>query len=235
MNWNVFIDFDGTIAVPDTTDLILERFADPQWLEVESLWKAGLIGSRECMARQVAMIRATEPELDAFIAEVTVDPHFSAFIADCKARALPVKIVSDGLDRVIKAVLTRLGHGDLPIAANALRYVGDGRWQLAAPFANADCRSASGTCKCAVAAAFNQNAGLKLLIGDGRSDECLAEEADFVFATSKLVRHCEDNALPHLAFTDFAQARGHLAMLLDAAVEAMPVDAGASDEMIAAA
>lgn len=215
MNWRVFIDFDGTIAIPDTTDLILERFADSDWMEVESLWKAGFIGSRECMARQVSMIRATEAEMDDFIAAVKVDAGFSAFIADCKARKLPVKIVSDGLDRVVKAVLARIGHADLPVAANALSYLGDSRWQLTAPFANEGCRSASGTCKCAVAASAPPGYGLKLLIGDGRSDQCLAEEADFVLAKDALVRHCQDNALPHLAFTGFDEARLHLAMLLE--------------------
>lgn len=215
MTWRVFIDFDGTIAVPDTTDLILERFADSEWLDVEALWKAGFIGSRECMARQVGMIRATEAELDGFIADVTIDRHFSGFVADCVARGLPVKIVSDGLDRVVKSVLARIGHGDLPVAANALTCIGDSRWQLASPFADADCRSASGTCKCAVAALSPPGFGLNLLIGDGRSDHCLAQEADFVFAKDSLLGHCVDNGLPHLPFTTFAQARKNLETLLD--------------------
>ena len=106
-----------------------------------------------------------------------------------------------------------MGHADLPVAANSLVHLGEGRWSLSAPFANANCHSASGTCKCAVAASACGDAALKLLIGDGRSDECLAREADFV-------QHCEENGLPHLAFRDFAEARGHLAMLLDAPVEA---------------
>ena len=220
MAWRVFIDFDGTIAVPDTTDLILGRFADPAWLEVEALWKAGLIGSRECMARQVGMIRATRREMDDFIDTVVVDPGFSAFIADCKARGLLVKIVSDGLDRVVKSVLERIGHGDLAVAANALAYLGEGRWELSAPFSHPDCRSASGTCKCAVAA--QQHGRFDLLVGDGRSDQCLAEAADFVFAKDGLVRHCRDNALPHVAFHSFADLRAPLAMLLELPVMAFP-------------
>ena len=218
MNWRVFIDFDGTIAVPDTTDLILGRFADPAWLEIESLWKAGLIGSRECMARQVGMIRATRAQLDAFIATVHVDPGFSAFLADCKARGLPVKIVSDGLDRVVKSVLERIGHGDLAVAANALTYLGEGRWELSSPFSDPGCSSASGTCKCAVAA--NMGQGFDLLIGDGRSDQCLSEEVDFVFAKDSLVRHCRDNAVPHVAFGGFADLHRPLAALVNLPVTA---------------
>jgi 2-hydroxy-3-keto-5-methylthiopentenyl-1-phosphate phosphatase len=43
----VFVDFDGTISLEDTTDVILERFADPEWRKVEAEWLAGIIGSRE--------------------------------------------------------------------------------------------------------------------------------------------------------------------------------------------
>src|SRR5258708_36358064 len=60
----MFVDFDGTIALEDTTDVILERFALPEWRVVEADWVAGLIGSRECLARQVDMIRARPDDLD---------------------------------------------------------------------------------------------------------------------------------------------------------------------------
>lgn len=213
MNWRVFIDFDGTISIPDTTDLILERFADPAWREVEALWRAGLIGSRECMSRQVAMIRASRDEMDAFIDTVEVDPGFSAFVRDCEARGLPVMVASDGLDRVVRAVLARIGHGDLPVAANALHFLGADRWSLASPFARPDCRSASGTCKCAVAGAGRGR--FDLLIGDGRSDQCLALEADFVFAKHGLAAYCEDNAIAHAAFDQFADLHQPLALLAD--------------------
>jgi 2-hydroxy-3-keto-5-methylthiopentenyl-1-phosphate phosphatase len=61
----VFVDFDGTISLEDTTDVILERFADPEWRKVESEWLAGVIGSRECLARQIDLVRATPEELDS--------------------------------------------------------------------------------------------------------------------------------------------------------------------------
>ena len=73
---------------------------------------------------------------------------------------------------------------------------------------------------------FDHAGGPKLLIGDGRSDECLAGEADFVFATAKLLRHCQAHGLPHLAFQNFAEARGHLAMLMDLPVMAAETGAG---------
>ena len=58
----VLVDFDGTIAPIDTTDLLLERFAAPAWHDIEDDWKAGRIGSRECLVRQIDLVRATPAE-----------------------------------------------------------------------------------------------------------------------------------------------------------------------------
>ena len=69
---HVFVDFDGTIAPSDATDMLFEQFADPSWREVEEEWQAGVIGSRECMTRQVSLLRATPQELVAAAREVGV-------------------------------------------------------------------------------------------------------------------------------------------------------------------
>ena len=88
---SVLIDFDGTIALEDTTDLILERFADPLWRQVESDWVAGKIGSRECLSRQIDLVRASKSELDEFADGVVVDPAFGDFVV--AGRALGLRMV----------------------------------------------------------------------------------------------------------------------------------------------
>ena len=75
----LLVDFDGTIASVDTTDLLLERFAAPAWRDIEEDWKAGRIGSRECMVRQIDLVRASQPEMDEFVAGIEIDPEFPAF------------------------------------------------------------------------------------------------------------------------------------------------------------
>ena len=59
MNCHVFIDFDGTLAPGDPTDTLLAKFADPSWLDLEAEFKAGRMTSRECMARQFGLLRAS--------------------------------------------------------------------------------------------------------------------------------------------------------------------------------
>jgi 2-hydroxy-3-keto-5-methylthiopentenyl-1-phosphate phosphatase len=209
----VFVDFDGTISVGDTTDLILERFADPSWRTVEADWVAGRIGSRECLARQIDLIRAMPEALDAFARKSAIDPHFPAFAALCASHGLPLTVVSDGLDRVASAMLARAGLQP-PIIANHLDWVGADRWRLGFPHARGDCRAAAGHCKCATLDA--EPGSLRVLIGDGRSDFCAAATADLVIAKGALAIYCGNNRIPFEPFTHFADATAVLCRRLAA-------------------
>jgi 2,3-diketo-5-methylthio-1-phosphopentane phosphatase len=222
MHWQAIVDFDGTISRQDTTDQILETFAEPAWRAIEDEWLAGRIGSRDCMRRQVDLLRVTPAELDAFIADIEIDWGFSAFVRVCARHDIPVTVVSDGLDRTIRMVLTRAGLDYLPVVANHLEPIGGDRWRLSSPHAASHGDCASGTCKCAVADGLHRP--LTLLVGDGKSDHCVAAQADIVFAKKGLIAHCRDNALPHQPFTDFSQAVGLLESLLgaDAAIAVAP-------------
>ena len=208
----VLVDFDGTIATVDTTDRLLERFADTGWQDIEDEWKAGRIGSRECMVRQIALLRATPDELDQFVAGIEIDPAFPAFVALCRSRGLSVTVVSDGLDRTVGAVLAR--HGlDLPYRANQLEWLGGDRWRLLFPHGRADCRSLAGNCKCQFASA--PPGTVRVVVGDGRSDFCVAGQAELVLAKSALARHAAETGLTHFPFQSFAEATTLFASWLD--------------------
>jgi 2,3-diketo-5-methylthio-1-phosphopentane phosphatase len=199
----VFVDFDGTISLEDTTDVVLERFADPSWQKVEAEWLAGHIGSRECLKRQIELVRATPEELDALCEEIPLDPQFPELVALCRSHGIPVTVVSDGLDRQIKRMLSRM-NVDVPVLANRLTYAGDRRWTLEFPSANAGCEAGAGNCKCL--ALTKEPDTLRILIGDGRSDFCASETADFVLAKSALAEHCQTNGVPFIVFGNFAGA-----------------------------
>jgi 2-hydroxy-3-keto-5-methylthiopentenyl-1-phosphate phosphatase len=199
----VFVDFDGTISLEDTTDVILERFADPEWRKVEAEWLAGIIGSRECLSRQIDLVHASPDELDSVIEDVPLDPHFSELVALCRGHGVPLTVVSDGLDRIVTKMLTRAGI-DVPILANRLEWLGENRWRLAFPYEAGDCRSQAGHCKCR---ALAEEAGtISILIGDGRSDFCAAETADLVVAKGALAEHCQASGLAYIVFGNFAGA-----------------------------
>lgn len=223
MLWQALVDFDGTISCRDTTDAVLQRFAEPGWEAIEAEWEAGLIGSRECMERQVALLHVSPDVLDTFVASLDIDWGFASFVRLCQRRGVPVTVVSDGLDRTINTLLGRAGMGHVPVVANHLEPIGGDRWRMSSPHAAPGGACGSGTCKCRIASSLSRP--LTLLVGDGRSDFCLAGEADMVFAKKSLLTHCRENAVPHHPFADFSEAVSLLeAMLAGAAVPAPGLD-----------
>lgn len=216
MTINILCDFDGTIATQDVTDSLLSRFADPAWEAIEAEWKAGRIGSRECMTRQVSLLRATPEEMDRHLDGIELDRHFTGFVWLARTYGMPLTVVSDGLDYPIRALLDREGLGDLPIIANHLERVGTDRYRLTSPHAAPACHAASGTCKCAVASASETQT---VLIGDGASDFCAGATVDLVFAKASLLEHCRERGLPHVPCRNFAEAQTLLAALAEQRVQ----------------
>ena len=213
----VLLDFDGTIAPADTTDLLLERFAAPAWYDIEEDWKAGRIGSRECMVRQIDLVRATPAEMDAFIRSVEIDPGFRGFVDTFRRLGHTLFVLSDGLDRTIRSVFDRDGI-DVPYFANHLQWRGGDRWRLAFPHSKSACAVLAGNCKCTFADGWPRE--LNIVIGDGRSDFCLAERADLVLAKGALLEHCRKADLLHFGFENFDEATELLTGWLDARVAA---------------
>jgi 2,3-diketo-5-methylthio-1-phosphopentane phosphatase len=213
MDWQILCDFDGTISSEDVTDSLLSKFADPQWRTIEAAWQEGRIGSQECMSRQIDLIRATPNALLDCLMGVQLDPEFAEFVEFCRANFIPLTVVSDGIDFAIRFLLMRKGLDALPVKSNHIEHIVPNRYRLTFPHADLDCRSSSGTCKCAVARSAARGRRT-LLIGDGRSDFCAASAADMVFARGALLRYCIAEKLPHFACHDFREARHLLPMLV---------------------
>ena len=212
--WTILCDFDGTISTCDVTDALLERFARPGWERLEEEWRAGRIGSRDCMAGQVALFDASADELGALVDAMEIDPAFPAFVAAARAAGANLVVVSDGLHSVIARILANHGIGGLPIVANQLLQVNVREWQAEFPHGDTACRSGSGNCKCACARRHRESHRRTLLIGDGQSDFCAAGSVDFVFAKHKLLEHCRQAGLPHAPISGFDDAIALLPRLL---------------------
>ena len=214
---NIICDFDGTIALEDVTDSLLERFADPSWVHIEEQWLAGRFGSRECMARQVSLLEADCRELDRYLDTVEIDPAFPSFVEACERSGdIALNVVSDGIDYAVKRILANHALARLRVQANALIMLPGRRYRLEFPHSAADCGVQAGTCKCAIARndVMAPYSPATILIGDGTSDFCVASRADFVFAKDRLLAHCRANAIPHLPFDNFSDIERELAQVV---------------------
>ena len=200
---DVYVDFDGTIAPDEPTDLLFDRFADPSWRAIDRAWLEGRLTSAEATAQSVALLRATPEEIAEFLRAIPFDPHFPAFVDLCRRNGARVTVVSDGLDLVLRTVLGAAGI-ELPCFANQLVWLGGDRWEARFPFRRTNCAFQMGNCKCAhrrrAATALN------VMVGDGRSDFCIAQRCQLVIAKGSLLRRCRENGLPHLAMLHFADA-----------------------------
>ena len=215
----VFSDFDGTVTQADVTDEILTRLADPAWRGVEQEWLRGEIGSRECLERQMALVRASARELNALIDAVPVDPGFAEFYRFTEERALPFYVVSDGFDYVVQRVLSRSGvDGRLRnghhLYASQLRVRGR-RWLTAFPHPAAGCEHGCATCKAGVMKRLGRGHAPVIFIGDGLSDRFAVEEADLVFAKHELLRYCLGNGIAFDPFRTFADVQARLGRTVD--------------------
>ena len=197
------IDFDGTLSVKDTIDDMLEHFADPSWEDIEQSWLNGEINAVECMTQQVRMVKTDNITLESFFRGIQLDATFVPFYKHISQFA-KVAIVSDGLDHAVKVAMRNAAMPDIPVYANHLHFTPSGL-DISFPNKVEGCAGGNGTCKCAIAQNLALNAnGPVVLIGDGKSDACLASRADIVFAKGSLIKHCEKNAIQHHKFQTFA-------------------------------
>ncbi len=210
-----FLDFDGTIAADDVVDLVLERFADKAWKDVEKEWLAGRIGSRECLSRQIKLVQATPQELWSTVSKVKLDPYFVSFLKKAEELGVLVTIVSDGFDVFIEQVLKNnlqekpgLLKG-LPIYSNKLQKTKSGFEVIFGT--EAPCVHGCANCKALLIKKITSVDDHIFFVGDGFSDRYAAEQAHLTFAKGKLLDHCRENAIDHIAYKDFKKVEEWLA------------------------
>lgn len=216
----VFLDFDGTITCRDATDAILEAYADPLWQRIEDEWKRGLIGSRECLTRQMALVSATPAQIDSLLDTIEIDEGFVALLTACAARGVPVHVVSDGFDYCIRRILARprtslapLVRG-LEIVSSRLEYRG-ARWHASFTPRHAPCAHGCGTCKPEVMRLLNPDGRRTIFVGDGLSDRHAVAHADVVFAKNGLAAYCDAQLISHTRYEHLGAVAEYLGRLLE--------------------
>jgi 2,3-diketo-5-methylthio-1-phosphopentane phosphatase len=206
----VFLDFDGTISRVDVVDVLLERYADRDWLRVEQDWKNGRIGSRTCLARQMALVSATRAEVDGLLSTIDIDPGFVPLLDACTADGIRAHVVSDGFDYCIARILAQVpaSHQALldtvPVSASHLEPYGARGWRTGFPFPEGSCEHGCATCKPAVMRAMNAAGAVSIFVGDGLSDRYAAAAADVVFAKDTLAAHCAEHGIAFFPYETLA-------------------------------
>jgi len=212
--FEVYFDFDNTITEFDVLDDIIQRFSiNDDWQRAEEEWKSGLIGSRECLERQVSQVRISPEALQAYLRTVAVDPAFGPLVAFLRAQRIEPVILSDSFTALIAPILAHNQIDGLATFCNELRLEGD-RPLLSFPFFHAIC-SRAGNCKCSHLLRRDRPAGLrKIYIGDGRSDICPAGVCEILFAKGSLLEHYAPLRKDCVPFQTLGTVHAHLRELI---------------------
>lgn len=216
----VFLDFDGTISRADVVDAVLDRFADRAWTTVEEEWRAGRIGSRECLRKQMALVRATPSEIDALVGDIGLDAGFGSLLETCAAHRLRVHVISDGFDYCIERILKtapaplQQAIAGMRVCASHLEPAGASEWRVGFPYFADDCAHGCATCKPAVMAELNPAGAPSVFVGDGLSDRFAVRAADVVFAKEKLAAYCGEQSFGYVPYTTLADVAGEIDRLV---------------------
>lgn len=206
---SVFLDYDGTISAVDTGVHLLERLVGDSWREIEDLYERKVIGSRECMVRQWALLPTTEEHLlRSVAAEVPLDPDLGLLVDRLHDARAEVTVVSDGFGFYVWEPAISVGVPVMTAQAD---------WRtgtLVFPYRDDECPCADcGTCKQAPVRAATSRGRTTVFVGDGTSDRMVAPLVDLLYAKDSLARWCDDNEVPYRRFSSLRDVASDLGVL----------------------
>ncbi|KAI9179777.1 hypothetical protein H9P43_005107 [Blastocladiella emersonii ATCC 22665] len=207
----IFSDFDGTISTRDTGTVLIDAcMGKARRTALDKQIIKGTRSFRDAVAEMWASVDLTVDAAMELLKDVKLDAAFAPFLEFCDAKAIPVTVLSSGLDMLVKPMLARhLGE-----RAATLRTVvnrggvspADGRWTIEylddTPHGHdkaASIRSLTQTLTPPGATP------LVIFIGDGVSDIPGARASDRLYARRglDLERYCVANGIAHVAFDSF--------------------------------
>lgn len=210
----VFVDFDGTIMTQDTSD---ELFRTAGGFEENlALLKKKEINIFEYWKRFAESIskKFTLESLENYIVQFEPDNYFSTFYELCQAHSLPMTIVSDNFDLIVRKVLEHHKMKNISFYVNKLDFI-ENKFIPSFPFASEGCEeSTAAVCKRNIILNQIPDDAIVIYIGDGYSDYGAAEISDVIFAKKSLAKYCAEKRIPHHTFKTFFDIKQIIEKLL---------------------
>jgi 2,3-diketo-5-methylthio-1-phosphopentane phosphatase len=207
----VFVDFDGTIMLEDTTDVLFR--AAGGFEENLALLKNKEINIFEYWHRFAEGLseKFTPETLQEFVKQFEMDQYFPSFVEMLEFHSLPLAIISDNFTNIIQMVLDNYSLGDLKFFVNEMEY-NNGKFIPTFNHASEGCEeSFAAVCKRNIILNSIPDGALVVYVGDGFSDYGAADIADIIFAKSTLAKYCSENRIPHHQYKTFFDVK----MILD--------------------
>jgi 2,3-diketo-5-methylthio-1-phosphopentane phosphatase len=199
----VLCDFDGTVCTVDMGNEILNRFTDKGWAEIDRAYCADKIGSRDAYTQVASLFKGARLQMLEFVNTCErIDPYFAEFYQFCRDKGVDVKIVSDGLDFYIDAILKKHNLHVIEFFSNVVVFRDDTTLSIEFPRMNEQCEKC-GTCKKSVLREHRSDYDRVIYVGNGHSDVCPAKDADLVFAKEVLYEKCMQDGTACVHYENF--------------------------------
>ncbi|OPY30913.1 MAG: 2-hydroxy-3-keto-5-methylthiopentenyl-1-phosphate phosphatase [Methanomassiliicoccales archaeon PtaU1.Bin124] len=202
-------DFDGTITMRDTSELVLSHFADSNWQVFDEMMDRGEITVEECMKRQFSLVEVPPESIINYLEDkVEIRTGFRELAKWLIDTGEDIAIVSAGMDFVIEHQLEKMGlFRRVKIISGKSWY--DGHINFEFP----EKRNIG-------ALDFKHDAVLDFLkkgwnvayTGDGSSDYNAVRIATFRFPIkgSRLEKMCMNEGIPHISINDFIDLKNDI-------------------------
>lgn len=201
VKYEVFFDFDNTIAPYDVLDDLLAKFSvDNKWQDLEELWRSGKIGSKDCLDGQLKTLRIRKKDLLEYLKKIKISRYFNRTLTILKKHNIDFAVLSDNFGFIIENILRNNGVDNIRIIANKLNFRGN-KIIPQFPYFNKKCPRCA-NCKTQNLPNSRLKKIVKIYVGDGLSDICPAGKADLVFAKDSLLKYCNDNNIRCIPFRD---------------------------------
>ncbi len=194
-------DFDGTIIRNNLSALLRETFARGDWQKIESDYLQGHLTVERSNKLQFALIKEPKERLQEFVRQhIELRPGFVEFVRYCRKGAIPIVIVSSGLDFYIEPVLVEIGLPDLELHCGRTSFNRDG---IDVSYYDPDGNIINQGFKKKYLNWLKKRGENIIYLGDGFSDLEAACQADHVFATGHLLDLLDTQSIGCSAFSDF--------------------------------
>ncbi len=214
MKLAIFADYDGTITIEDTVDLVLDTYGAADWRETSHRLDAEDVGDIERMSAEFAGLNVSRKAVVDLIREkVHIDKTFKKFLDYADSRGWEVVILSQGLRESIETVFEKYGINGVEWHANALGGP-DGRLEIEFPergsVVDEFYRDREGVYKPGYVRRASRQGFTTVYIGDGITDRDPSEVADIVFAKRYLKKYMWEKGLEFIPFETFEEIRREL-------------------------
>jgi 2-hydroxy-3-keto-5-methylthiopentenyl-1-phosphate phosphatase len=179
-----FIDFDGTISQIDSLEFILDTYTGNSWRQIEDLVSQNQLNEIDALQKEFDLLDICLRDAIKLIRQIPIDPYFKKFLQFCNLNKINITILSGSFDIFIREIFKNHKIKNLQIRSNSVN-IKKNKWTVI-PSKTPKIHNKCNHCKNNWIKEAQQKNKKTIYIGDGNTDRCPAQNAEYRFAKNGL-------------------------------------------------